>query len=339
MMNKIMWYNPYNMDYIKDHCKEYIINEDAFQKTHDLVSSHYAPVMDRTETIKTGFNFKNNCPIPDFTGFNKKLDDIIIDRAIDLISKGEIINVFWSGGIDSTTVLVALLKVGIKKDQLRIISRMSCMYEYRKFLFEYILNKLNFHCYDINTNPFFFSHEFDGILLTGEHGDQLFGSVLAIKICDKYKCKLDSPYEQYLMPKYHDTFYPIFEKAPIEIKTIQDYYWWLNFVTKWNDVRYRCNAFTYSEIDRKYIAFFDTEDFQKWSMTNHYIKAKSTIESYKMPLKEFIYSFTNDKDYTINKIKISSVQYRGDLSLCEYDPDILFINENFNLIRKGINNE
>ena len=57
---------------------------------------------------------------------------------------------------------------------------------------------------------------------------------------------------------------------PVEIETIFDLFWWCNFCFKWQDVDSRM-IFTFSDTSdwRSTISFFNTENFQKWSIVNH----------------------------------------------------------------------
>jgi len=105
------------------------------------------------------------------------------------------------------------------------------------------------------------------------------------------------------------------QKSPIDILTMYDFNWWINFNFKWDAIYYR----TVSRADRKLLAnfsldflskyvyhFFNTDDFQKWSMLNPHLKIGKTIPSYKYKAKEIIYEYTKDLDYFNNKTKIES---------------------------------
>src|SRR5438128_1007333 len=70
--------------------------------------------MDRTGTIKIPFRTKTFCPVPTLRPISKSFDEICNERACELLERAEkldvLLYVFWSGGIDSTLVLVSLLK-------------------------------------------------------------------------------------------------------------------------------------------------------------------------------------------------------------------------------------
>ena len=54
--------------------------------------------------------------------------------------------------------------------------------------------------------------------------------------------------------------------------------------------------------------FFDTPEFQMWSMNNHDKKIFENIDSYKQIAKELIVNYTNQTKY-MNKIKVGSLGY------------------------------
>ena len=77
--------------------------------------------------------------------------------------------------------------------------------------------------------------------------------------------------------------------SPVDIKTIFDLFWWCNFCFKWQDVDSRM-IFTFSETSQwgSTISFFNTDDFQKWSIVNHDVKHGGTWKTYKQPAKDYI---------------------------------------------------
>eukprot|EP00479_Gromia_sphaerica_P004353 TRINITY_DN15112_c0_g1_i1.p1 TRINITY_DN15112_c0_g1~~TRINITY_DN15112_c0_g1_i1.p1 ORF type:complete len:105 (+),score=8.93 TRINITY_DN15112_c0_g1_i1:68-382(+) len=74
---------------------------------------------------------------------------------------------------------------------------------------------------------------------------------------------------------------------------------------------------------------FRTEDFQKWSLANHAVKMpdKNKWETYKLPLKEYIYDLTNDKEYFKVKVKVGSLRHTPSKNFA--------IDSNFNINRFG----
>ena len=72
----------------------------------------------------------------------------------------------------------------------------------------------------------------------------------------------------------------------------------------------RCNItseITQRQIDTSYCAFFNTEDFQLWSMNNNEDKHQGTWDSYKYAGKKLVAEITNDSNF-FNRTKKNSLQ-------------------------------
>ena len=75
------------------------------------VHSFWVPV-DRSQTLPSpGLKMRIQDPIPELNGFSADFSDICRDRAASILRENKEVAVFWSGGIDSTTALRALLEV------------------------------------------------------------------------------------------------------------------------------------------------------------------------------------------------------------------------------------
>lgn len=68
-------------------------------------------------------------PIPEIE--TRAMSELMDQRAQELIAKGSI-TAQWSGGVDSTSLLLALIKNGIKKDDLVILCDNNTVEEYPK---------------------------------------------------------------------------------------------------------------------------------------------------------------------------------------------------------------
>jgi hypothetical protein len=115
----------------------------------------------------------------DLTFTDKKLKDILDERAIELIKYAEKTNkkivVCWSGGIDSTGVLVSLLKNSspVFLKNIEIVMNIESIKEYPEFYSKVIENKFKI----IDVKDFKIDNNFlkNNIILTGEPADCLFG--------------------------------------------------------------------------------------------------------------------------------------------------------------------
>ncbi len=280
-------------------------------------------LIDRTNTIESGFNFNIIDPIPDAQGFNLSFKDVTIKRARKIVSCSQgSLKILWSGGIDSTVALISLKRKLRKRNEIeRLIVLLSkeSIAEYPRFYNDVVLGKLKTEF--IKTNIYDHIKQ-DETIVTGENGDQLFGS-------DKLKyCVLGGyafvPYEEILeyvisrklgTEKYTRSIIqylsPQVMKSPVKIITLYDYLWWMNFSLKWQAVSMRLTfGLDRSAIDleNNVFHFFKCSDFEKWSITNHEFKILKEWRSYKYIAKNYIFEFHKDRNYLMNKEKEQSLK-------------------------------
>jgi hypothetical protein len=118
-------------------------------------------------------------------------------------------------------------------------------------------------------------------------------------------------------------FIKLFEKlkatSPILITTNFLFLWWINFTCRWQGVSVRpivkISDFCLRTIDKKLeyldknmICFYNTDNFQLWSLNNPDKRIKDSWSTYKYICKDIIYDFDKDEDYRDNKLKIGSLK-------------------------------
>ena len=133
--------------------------------------------IDRTEYIDHPFPIH---PIPIPKAMPISLDECMFLRAKEISEITEKKKILWSGGIDSTALLVALLKYDSEFNY-EIVCTPSSLKEYPWFFEKYIKQKK--HCIIDEKNPtVFFKNIFDGsYIITGHLGDQLFMNFLIVE--------------------------------------------------------------------------------------------------------------------------------------------------------------
>lgn len=289
-------------------------------------------LVDRTEQIKFPYNFHNYFPMPtNLHGFNKTYAEVCVDRAKEFLELSKRLNkpilVLWSGGIDSTAVLVSFILAGATNQDVIVSLNNLSMREHFKFYHKFIRGKFDIissegMC-DYITGKY--------IVVGGEHNDQLFGSDIIHRVYVTYGMDLVfEPATEENIKKVFQTrqmsepsmkiWYDLLKNhskcAPTEIKTVFDFFWWYNFAFKWQSVFFRLltrvsvynrNIINDEFVRSYYHQFFVTDDFQKWSILNPDKKIGKTWESYKLAAKEFIFDFDHDTDYFINKTKYGSL--------------------------------
>jgi len=284
----------------------------------------YMPV-DRTG-IFNPFNMMYE-PIPSVGNFNKSFEECCMDAAHDLWKLGKPVELFWSGGIDSSGALIALLETKSESDILNIRYTKESIVEF-PLMWEKMVKGRNDPLPDkvMLDETLFNNHNI--IKVTGECGDQCFGSDALHKNLDKHADDWESIFTwgafgggissdmprktpesyKFRMEQLAKIMFEHVDSAPIEIKTIFDLFWWCNFCFKWQDVDIRMIfTFTATTEYKSTLSFFNTQDFQRWSIVNHDIKHGGTWETYKQPAKEYINKYIKDENYRKNKTKEPSL--------------------------------
>jgi hypothetical protein len=304
---------------------------------------------DRSEVITTPFNVKT---IPEFKLPNLtktvEFEEICNNRAIELLNRAKQTNrkllVMYSGGIDSTLILVSLLKNATPqelKDHVHVLMSEESIMENKKFYTDYVLK------YFKTSNSYMFNHYMCDpkyIFTTGEGNDQLFGSqVLINNVLLFGQTPWEVPVSRDLIVKYFrnatdtddeaeqlfDVMNKVCVNAPIAIDTMYKWFWWINFTCKWQSVFLRSASFTkqhnqqHLKLFDNYEMFFSPPDFQLWSMNNSDILIGNSYKQYKKVCKDIIYNFNKDEDYRDNKLKYGSLR-----AVLLKKPSVIAIDEN-----------
>lgn len=240
-------------------------------------------------------------------------------RAIELLKLEGNIFVMWSGGIDSTGALVAILRNWPKKEleRITVLCNSDSIKENKNF---FSIIAKNFKT-ENSTNKI---EDFlkRGYVITGELGDQLFGSDIVGECVKRWGDEsIKMPWQKIaplMFNEFHsgkgkntyNNYLEIIKESPFELKTVHDFFWWLNFTQKWQHVKLRTlGAKTWSDPKLyfpKLIHFYETEDFQIWSLHNQDKKIKDQWHTYKFTAKDYIIEYSKDQDYS-SKLKIQSL--------------------------------
>lgn len=259
---------------------------------------------------------KSICPIPESSGsFNKNFEEVSLGRANEIWkhnSVDEMVHVLWSGGIDSTLAVVTLLMTLPQHHKIGIHCNLNSIIENVPF-YKLLLKNKNITFY----NSSVIKNDKPLKLISGDLGDQIFGSELIFRIMHSFGFdKIFSPYDEVIPQLFnlrcgelygkllYETYLPILSESPFKIVTAFDFIWWWNFSQKWQPIKFRKHCFV--EDFHEVIHFFDSDDFQLWSIFNHHEKIAKTVESYKLPAKKIIYEFDKNENYLMYKKKLPS---------------------------------
>ncbi len=289
--------------------------------------------VDRSNTIASPLRTQSLFPLPVMRTFSKTYENICDERAVELLTtatkRGCKIYVSWSGGIDSTTALVSLLKHATVEQRKSIVVLLTedSIFENPVFYREHIRGHLARESSMLL--PYLVGD--DHIFVSGELNDQLFGAETTNGLIKRFgphaphKAYDRDMLHTYFLEKSGDetltTFYlNLFERmrdnAPIDVVSNHDMIWWFSFAVKWQSVYYRAVSYASTHslpkisaayLHESFTPFFNTEDFQLWSMLNPDKKIGDGWHTYKWPAKDIIYKFTKDEHYRDTKLKSGSL--------------------------------
>ena len=269
-------------------------------------------------------------PIPNVPhNWNRTFEEIFLERAEEIWAMDKPIRLWWSGGIDSTTTLISLLRTKKPEHKLIIFMSPPCVEENPNFyetLKKMESNKELTIQWNGEHNIWSFDNWCDGTInITGEPADPFYGTFVVKDHIDeinlpwtdlfKWEHKKgswlygeDDARSEYHRPRFMEFAEEYNKKCPFEVKNTFDFTWWLAFSIKWGWIVNRIalqldNPSNYQNM----ISFYNTPEFQRWSIVNHDLKHKGSWKTYKWPSKEFIYNYNKDADYRDNKVKENSM--------------------------------
>jgi hypothetical protein len=330
----LVYYNP--LGFYRD-----FHNLDQHKKIQSLFNPAIS-IYDRTGTIDCPLNIVNQYPL--ITGeFSTDFETLCHNRIQEILAGYHEIGILYSGGIDSTLVS-ALLFQHIKPedaDRITFFYNEASILENRPFFDRYIDGRFK------SGNSWDFDDwlaEPNRVMVTGECADNLFGSLSLKSIINRFNDPdmAHRPYQPIVellwrdklgsdFDSVYERFIQLAERCPFPITTVNDWFWWLNFTMKWQAVIYRIYSHTdLSKTKNKLIHFFNTEQFQLWSLNNHDLKIKQDWKSYKWLMKDLIHKFDGDSNYRDNKVKFPSLP-----SMVRFKQVTDYISEDFASLRRS----
>lgn len=225
-------------------------------------------------------------------------------------------DVMWSGGIDSTVLMVSLLKNLSPADRqnVTVYCNLASIYEYPLFYHRHIAP--NFRV--VESSYMDSLEKTDHYRIDGELGDQLFShryskylirSDLGNKSWKTHKDDLIDFLTQHSDPTFAEWVYDgmkyNIESVATPIVNVTDWFWWLGFNCCWASVKLRnllkfdsdCPADLYME---RMISWFEDKDYQSWAFCN------SKSGTNKSAARQYIYNWTRDPYYYKYKSKVDS---------------------------------
>jgi hypothetical protein len=263
-------------------------------------------------------------PIPQLTHNNTQFGQIIDGIAEQFVqqvnSSGRRPYLCWSGGIDSTSILVSLLKTANKDflQQLVILHNENSILENAYFYHKFIHGKFETQSVDSFTVT---AQNYNKIIVVdGEVGNQCMDSrIINLFAYHKQFGLLDQTWRALpdltvLFPggnQFHvELALESIPLAPVPIETVYDFLWWVNFNFKWDECLL-CKVLNFVEnLDNTQSAnffqqglyrFYEQSDMQIWSMLTRDQRRKKVPTTAKYFSKRYIYEFDHNHLWWANK--------------------------------------
>lgn len=240
-------------------------------------------------------------------------------------ANGRKISVYYSGGIDSTVVVVSLLRHKDfnslnESDLLEIRLTTSSINEYPSFFYNHILPKFK---HIAVADPQDTMNDSDAIMVTGDMGDYIIGSsdVLAFIPNDDLDLSLSSSFllDQIKLTDvaghYYNVIVDSMDQCPFKIESCLQLAWWQSQCFAYQDELVRPYIWSDAEpIDvwkqDKVFKFFYDSELTRFSY--EYMSTNPVFKTFKetrtLP-KEYIFNYTNDRSYLESKSKTPSQRH------------------------------
>jgi hypothetical protein len=269
-----------------------------------------AAMWDRNKIITTDSEIALLMPVGELVQPDS-IQNICMNRATELAALVENtskkIHVLWSGGIDSTVALLCLREV-LPANKLVVMYTPESLAEHPGFFEQHIQG--TFETFQFSMSTTWRAIDFacsNGLLVTGEIGDQIFGTVLFIGKDNNW---LTQSWENFNGELTADEKYQKFVAVcPQKITNVAEFLWWVNYSLKYQVVQCRMMLNnTSSVLNQNLFHFFDSKPFNDYAVSTP-IEIKMPgydTNNYKKPLRDVIYSLSNDASYAYNKPKVRS---------------------------------
>ena len=271
-------------------------------------------------------------------GFSMGFAEVCDAKALEIrarVQVGERFALMYSGGIDSTCILVSLLRNldSEERKAIAVVASPHSVIEYPHFWQAYIARKLRVFHSD-------FMH-YDDLLtegytpITGDEGDCIFGTNIGIefyRFCNS-SASPEQPYANHkdaliryfslddscYGKRFGELFFLKMERsiatARVPIHSLHDFFWWMIFNPKYLNCSLRGAIYFQSELgvreslDRT-INWYNDPRYQQWSMANNNNgeKIRGGAASYKHAARRYIREFTRDEWYFNYKSKLESLK-------------------------------
>ena len=291
----------------------HLIDINGIFSTHPM-----GDIVDRTSTIASPLNFKVLRPWHRPTRAID-LNDVFEARVKFYTDQDCYIDLFWSGGTDSTAMVCAFLKHASDLSKIRLVYSPYSLYENRDF-FEFVTKNFpKLETIDIS-GEVYLKHQFNGVVVTGHGGDEFTASLDQSFFEQHGSQALTQSWQDFFFAQTHDADLvdfceQYFSHAGRPINTVLEARWWFYATAKSQVFTPRDLSFLFNQSNvslKQFSAFFDCDEFENymWHNTHQLMPAVDDYRSYKKFLRQYTYQFYPNSDYLDNAAKFSSLQFQ-----------------------------
>jgi hypothetical protein len=235
-----------------------------------------------------------------------------------LSSNNKKINVFWSGGIDSTAIVTAFLKYLDNTDQLRIIYSPWSYYEHPEYL-DFLKKFSQVELID-QSGERYLNLDLDGIFISGNSSDEVHASIDESFLNQYGYDFLRSSWRDFFNQRtpnsqFIDFCDQYFSQAGFDVRTVLEARWFFYTACKIDSIlRDHTVPFLLADTNKtadikNIIGFFHCEEYEQYIYWNlNEIMPSADYKSWKQPLKDFCFEFDQLEDWYKTKSKFHSVQ-------------------------------
>lgn len=265
------------------------------------------------------------CPIPQITHnetrFDVVLESIAEEFCQQVLQSGKTPYLCWSGGVDSTAILVSLLKVGslefLKK--LVVLYNTNSINENSYFYYNFIENRLTAE--DIDDFKITGENYNKIMIIDGEFGNQIMNHNYCTNLIYSGRYDLlDDPWKtnkelSTLLFNVDNEFsnqliLDSVPHSPVPVETGFDLLWWMNFNFKFDNIVLRkIEPYTHNLTAEQtetfwnegLVRFFTHPDMQIWSLLTTNQRREGLKITPKYVPKKYIFDFDHNEFWFYNK--------------------------------------
>lgn len=241
---------------------------------------------------------------------NPDLETCFKSRVKQIEQNYQTVNLMWSGGIDSTSMVVAWLLFAEDSTKIRVLYTIDSIKENTGF-FLHLQTVNRIELLEIGGSVFY-NNNLDGVEIHGGGGDDITASIDESFFKTHGWWGLNTPWKDFFWKKIPDQKFidfceKWFSESGREVSTLLHARWWM-YLNKMKPSTNR--AWIVTKDSSTAISFFSDPMF----VTHFYHRIDSLISftswnTYKQSIKDFIHNYHPDENYRINKRKENSSGY------------------------------